>query len=58
MQLAPSNSAIVSVETAVDSASLEQKGIQAASRAGNLRVSFHIYNTEADVEFLLKAIAR
>jgi selenocysteine lyase/cysteine desulfurase len=58
MHLTPSNSAIVSVETTVDSAALEKKGIQAASRAGNLRVSFHIYNTEADVEALLKAIAR
>jgi selenocysteine lyase/cysteine desulfurase len=58
MHLAPSNSAIVSIETAVDSTALEKDGIQAASRAGNLRVSFHIYNTEADVEVLLKAIAR
>jgi selenocysteine lyase/cysteine desulfurase len=58
MNLEPSNSAIVSVEIPVESAELERKGIQAASRAGNLRVSFHIYNTETDVEVLLKAIAR
>jgi selenocysteine lyase/cysteine desulfurase len=58
VHLEPSNSAIVSVETAVDSAVLEKEGIQAASRAGNLRVSFHVYNTETDIEVLLKAIAR
>jgi len=58
MQLEPSISAIVSVETTGESLKLEEAGIQAASRAGNLRVSFHIYNTEKDVEVLLKAIAR
>jgi len=58
MRLEPSNSAIVSVETTGESPKLEEAGIQAASRAGNLRVSFHIYNTETDVEVLLKAIAR
>jgi selenocysteine lyase/cysteine desulfurase len=58
MQLEPSNSAITSVQAAIDSEVLESKGILAASRAGNLRVSFHIYNTEIDVEELLKAIGR
>jgi selenocysteine lyase/cysteine desulfurase len=58
MHLEPGNSAIVSVETSVESHELEKEGIQAASRAGNLRLSFHIYNTESDVETLLKAVAR
>lgn len=58
MQLGPSNSAIVSVEAANTSTDLERSGIQAASRAGNLRVSFHIYNTEEDVAALLKALDR
>jgi cysteine sulfinate desulfinase/cysteine desulfurase-like protein len=58
MHLEPSNSAIASVRAAIDSGVLESKGILAASRAGSLRVSFHIYNTETDVEDLLKAIAR
>jgi len=58
MHLEPSNSAIVSIETSVESQELEKEGIQAASRAGNLRLSFHIYNTETDIELLLKAIAQ
>jgi len=57
MNLGPGNSAIVSVEMPDASTDLERLGIQAASRAGNLRVSFHIYNTEADVDALFDAIA-
>jgi len=57
LNLGPSNSAIVSVEVPDASTDLECLGIQAASRAGNLRVSFHVYNTESDVEALLEAIA-
>ena len=58
MQLEPSNSAIVSIEAEDASTQLERSGIQAASRAGNLRVSFHIYNTDEDVAALLKALGR
>jgi selenocysteine lyase/cysteine desulfurase len=54
--LGPSNSAIVSVDVAGDMSRLESAGIIAAWRAGNLRVSFHLYNNEADVDALLKAL--
>jgi selenocysteine lyase/cysteine desulfurase len=52
----PSNSAIVSVEVAGDRPPLERAGILAAWRAGNLRVSFHLYNHDADVDALLNAL--
>ncbi|MDQ4058024.1 MAG: aminotransferase class V-fold PLP-dependent enzyme [Actinomycetota bacterium] len=52
----PSNSAIVSVDVAGDMMPLERAGILAAWRAGNLRVSFHLYNDEADVDALLNAL--
>ena len=32
-------------------------GIQAAARAGRLRASFHVYNTDADVDAALQALA-
>lgn len=55
--LPPGNSAIVS--TSVDGAAerLAAAGIRAASRAGSLRVSFHVYTTEADVDAALDALA-
>jgi selenocysteine lyase/cysteine desulfurase len=56
LQLEPSDSAIVSVEAADASERLGKAGIQAASRAGNLRVSFHVYNRNSDVEALIKAL--
>jgi selenocysteine lyase/cysteine desulfurase len=54
--LEPSNSAIVSV--AVDGAAerLHAAGIQAASRANGLRASFHLYNTEDDVDAAVAAL--
>jgi selenocysteine lyase/cysteine desulfurase len=36
---------------------LEQAGISVAARAGNLRASFHLYNSSADVDRLLEALA-
>jgi selenocysteine lyase/cysteine desulfurase len=55
--LPASDSAIVS--TNVDGAAerLAAAGIRAATRAGSLRVSFHVYNTEADVDAALDALA-
>ena len=53
--LEPGNSAIVSVD--VDGAErLEEAGIRAAVRAGGLRVSFHLYNTEEHVDAALDAL--
>ncbi len=54
--LDPSNSAIVSVERPGAAAKLERAGIRAAVRAGGLRVSFHLYNTPADVDATLEAL--
>lgn len=36
---------------------LGRAGIEVSDRAGNLRASFHLYNTEADVDRLLDALA-
>jgi selenocysteine lyase/cysteine desulfurase len=53
--LEPRDSAIVSVD--VDGAErLERAGIRAAVRAGGLRMSFHLYNTEAHVDAALAAL--
>jgi selenocysteine lyase/cysteine desulfurase len=54
----PSNSAIVSV--AVDGAGekLKAAGISAATRAGAARLSFHLYNTEADADRAADALAQ
>lgn len=47
--LEPSNTAIVSIETPFGP-ELAAAGITAAMRAGRVRMSFHLYNTKADVE--------
>jgi selenocysteine lyase/cysteine desulfurase len=54
--LPPGGSAIVS--TTVDGAreKLERAGIRAATRAGAVRASFHLYSTEADVDAALDAL--
>ncbi|WP_237536843.1 aminotransferase class V-fold PLP-dependent enzyme [Streptomyces sp. SID5785] len=36
---------------------LRTRGIEVSDRAGNLRASFHLYNTTADVDALLTALA-
>ena len=50
LELEPSNSAIVfcDIEGAADK--LERAGIRAAVRGGRLRTSWHVYNTQADVD--------
>lgn len=52
----PGNSAIVTsaIENATEK--LARAGIMAAARAGRLRASFHLYNTEADVDAALEAL--
>jgi selenocysteine lyase/cysteine desulfurase len=54
--LAPSNSAIVSVEVPGAEERLERAGIHAATRAGSLRASFHLSTSEADVDAALTAL--
>jgi selenocysteine lyase/cysteine desulfurase len=54
--LAPGNSAIVSVDRPGADRALARAGIQAAVRAGRLRVSWHVYNTDRDVEIALDAL--
>ena len=53
----PSNSAIVSVARDGAAERLERAGIRAAVRGGRLRASWHVYNTDADVEAALGALA-
>lgn len=51
-------SAIVSVpELGHRRPQLSSAGIQTANRAGNLRASFHLYNTSDDVDRLLEALS-
>lgn len=52
----PSNSAIVTSTVPGATEKLAKAGIMAASRAGRLRASFHLYNTEADVDAALNAL--
>lgn len=47
---------IVSVDVPGAEARLEAAGIRAAVRGGALRASFHLYNTEADVDAALDAL--
>jgi selenocysteine lyase/cysteine desulfurase len=52
-----SNSAIVSVDLPDAAARLDRAGIVAALRGGRLRVSWHVYNTDADVDTALEALS-
>jgi selenocysteine lyase/cysteine desulfurase len=54
--LAPGESAIVSAAAEGAADRLERAGIRAATRAGAVRASFHLYNTEADVDAALDAL--
>lgn len=50
------NSAIVSISIADAADKLRAAGIRASTRAGAVRVGFHLYNTEDDVDRLLDAL--
>jgi selenocysteine lyase/cysteine desulfurase len=52
-----SNSAIVSVDLPDAAGRLDRAGIVAALRGGRLRVSWHVYNTGADVDVALDALS-
>ena len=54
--LAPGDSAIVISDVPDATEKLARAGIMAAARAGKLRASFHLYNTEADVDAALTAL--
>jgi selenocysteine lyase/cysteine desulfurase len=53
----PTGSAIVSIRQDGALERLRAAGVAAASRAGGARLSFHLYNTEADVARALDALA-
>lgn len=55
--LPPHDSAIVMSDAPGAAERLERAGIPAAVRGGRLRTSWHVYNTEADVERALEALA-
>ena len=54
--LEPSNSAIVMSDAPGAAQKLAAAGIQAAVRGGRLRTSWHVYNTERDVDRALDAL--
>ncbi|RDH77110.1 aminotransferase class V-fold PLP-dependent enzyme [Mycolicibacterium moriokaense] len=55
LQLPQQPSAIVSIPTAAAD-QLERAGLRASIRAGAVRVGFHLYNTEDDLDRLLDAL--
>lgn len=56
LSLPEADSAIVSLQVPDADRRLATAGIRAATRAGSLRASFHLYNTEADVDAALAAL--
>ena len=54
--LPPGRSAIVNVDAPGAEHRLAGAGVMAATRAGHLRASFHVYNDEADVDTALAAL--
>jgi selenocysteine lyase/cysteine desulfurase len=56
LDLEASDSAIVSAEVPGARERLEAAEIVAAERGGRLRASWHVYNTEADVDAALDAL--
>ena len=56
MGLPPQGSAIVTIGTADAAQRLAAAGVRAAVRAGRARLSFHLYNDEADVEQAVAAL--
>lgn len=58
--LAPGNSAIITWADpeGTDLTAMQRAGIVASGRAGNARISFHLWNTDADVELLRTALGR
>jgi len=55
--ISPSDSAIVMCDAPDAAPRLERAGIRAAVRGGRLRTSWHVYNTDDDVDATLAALA-
>ncbi|ORA23947.1 aminotransferase class V-fold PLP-dependent enzyme [Mycobacterium aquaticum] len=58
IELPQQDSAIVSIPIADAAERLQRAGIRASMRAGAVRVGFHLYNTEDDLDRLLDALGR
>jgi selenocysteine lyase/cysteine desulfurase len=56
LELAPSDSAIVSLKLPLDYDDGRLEGLSTSYRAGRLRVGFHLYNTMDDVDRLVAAL--
>ena len=56
--LPPVDSAIVTVAAAGGLERLQAAGVKASVRAGAVRISFHLHNTDADVDAVARALAR
>lgn len=54
--MVPSNSAIVSIEPPAGLDATSLGGIRASMRAGRLRLCFHLYNTNDDVDRVVRAV--
>jgi selenocysteine lyase/cysteine desulfurase len=57
LQLPQEDSAIVSIPSVNAAEQLKAAGIRASVRAGAVRVGFHLYNTEDDLDRLLDALS-
>jgi selenocysteine lyase/cysteine desulfurase len=53
----PSNSAIATVDVPGAKERLDRAGVRASVRNGSVRLAFHVYTTEADVDMALEALA-
>jgi hypothetical protein len=53
----PGDSAIVALPAGDLAAPLREAGVMATKREGLMRFSFHLYNTETDVDRALEAVA-
>ena len=56
--LPPGDSAIVTTSLDGGLERLQSAGIKASVRAGAVRISFHLYNTDADVDAVARALGR
>jgi selenocysteine lyase/cysteine desulfurase len=54
--LTPSDSAIVTVSSKGGLEQLRAAGIKGSARAGATRLSFHVHNTETDVDAVARAL--
>jgi len=54
----PGDSAILSVSVGDGLSGLAAANVKAAVRAGGVRLSFHLHNTEADVDAVARALGR